>query len=106
MNELSIAAGAAGLLQPVVGAGARVVTDKMRATAEAFEASFLSQMMKPMFEGLSTDGMFGGGEAEGTWRGFLVDAMARQTVKAGGVGLADQVVAQMLKMQEAQEPAA
>ena len=45
-----------------------------------------------------------GGEAEGTWRGFLVEAMAKQTVKAGGIGLADQVVAQMLKMQEAQEP--
>lgn len=97
-----------GLLQPAPApvsptAGA---TRKMRETAEAFEASFLSQMMKPMFEGLSTDGMFGGGEAEGTWRGFLVDAMAKQTVKAGGIGLADEVVAQMLKMQEAQEPAA
>jgi Rod binding domain-containing protein len=72
----------------------------MRETAEAFEASFLSQMLKPMFEGLSTEAPFGGGEAEGTWRGFLVDAMARQTVRGGGIGLADQVVAQMLKMQE------
>jgi Rod binding domain-containing protein len=26
--------------------------------------------------------------------------MARQTVRGGGIGLADQVVAQMLKMQE------
>ncbi|WP_298744218.1 rod-binding protein [uncultured Brevundimonas sp.] len=73
---------------------------RMRDTAEAFEASFLAQMLKPMFEGLSTDGPFGGGEAEGTWRGFMIEAMARQTVRAGGVGLADQVVAQMLKMQE------
>jgi len=79
---------------------------RMRETAEAFEASFLSQMLKPMFEGLSTEAPFGGGEAEGTWRGFLVEAMAKQTVKAGGIGLADQVVAQMLKMQEAQEPVA
>ena len=106
MNELSVAAGAAGLLQPVASAAANVVTDRMRATAEAFEASFLSQMLKPMFEGLSTEAPFGGGEAEGTWRGFLVEAMAKQTVKAGGIGLADQVVAQMLKMQEVQEPAA
>lgn len=81
-------------------------TARMRETAEAFEASFLAQMLKPMFEGLSTEAPFGGGEAEGTWRGFLVEAMARQTVRAGGIGLADQVVAQMLKMQEAQEPAA
>lgn len=83
-----------------------VVSARMRETAEAFEASFLSQMLKPMFESLSTEAPFGGGEAEGTWRGFLVEAMAKQTVKAGGIGLADQVVAQMLKMQEAQEAAA
>ena len=57
-------------------------------------------MMKPMFEGLKTDGMFGGGQGEETWRGFMIEAMARQTVQAGGIGLADQVVAQMLKMQE------
>ena len=31
---------------------------------------------------------------------FLVDAMAKQAVRGGGIGLADQVVAQMLKMQE------
>lgn len=72
----------------------------LRRTAEAFEASFLSQMMKPMFEGLSTEAPFGGGAGEAAWRGFLVDAMAQQTVKAGGVGLTDSVLAQMIKMQE------
>jgi Rod binding domain-containing protein len=77
-----------------------VATARMRETAEAFEASFLSQMLKPMFEGLSTEAPFGGGEAEGTWRGFLVEAMAKQTVRGGGIGLADQVVAEMLRMQE------
>ena len=77
-----------------------VVTARMRETAEQFEASFLSQMLKPMFEGLSTEAPFGGGEAEGTGRGVLVDAMATQAVRGGGIGLADQVVAQMLKMQE------
>ena len=75
-------------------------TARMRETAEAFEASFLNQMLKPMFEGLSTDGPFGGGEAEATWRGFMIEAMAKQTVKAGGIGLADRVVSEMLKMQE------
>ena len=75
---------------------------RMRETAEAFEASFLSQMMKPMFEGLSTDGPFGGGEAEGQWRSFMIDAMAKKTVQAGGIGLADTVMAEMIKMQEQQ----
>lgn len=75
-------------------------TARMRETAQAFEASFLSQMLKPMFEGLSTDGPFGGGQAEETWRGFMIDAMAKQTVRAGGIGLTDQVVSEMLRMQE------
>ncbi|MFA4892635.1 rod-binding protein [Brevundimonas sp.] len=103
MTALSVAA---GLIQPLVAAANPGVTDRMRETAENFEATFLAQMMKPMFEGLSTEAPFGGGEAEGTWRSFMIEAMAKQTVKAGGIGLADQVVAQMLKMQEAQEPAA
>lgn len=77
-------------------------TERMRKTAEDFEASFLSQMYKPMFEGLSTDGPFGGGDAEATWRSFLVDAMAKQTVKAGGIGLTDVVMSEMIKMQEQQ----
>jgi Rod binding domain-containing protein len=74
--------------------------EKMRETAEAFEATFLSQMLKPMFEGLETDGPFGGGEGEATWRSFLIDAMAKQAVKAGGIGLADTVMSEMIKMQE------
>jgi Rod binding domain-containing protein len=65
-------------------------------------------MLKPMFEGIDTDGPFGGGEAEGTWRSFMIDAMARQTVRAGGIGLADTVVAEMIRMQTEQtaEPVA
>jgi len=91
------------LVRPLVATANPAITPRMRETAEQFEASFLSQMLKPMFEGLKTDGPFGGGDAEATWRSFMIDAMAKQTVKAGGVGLADTVVAQMLKMQEAQE---
>ena len=40
------------------------------------------------------------GISEETWRGFMIDAMAKQTVRAGGIGLADQVVSEMLRMQE------
>lgn len=95
MSDLAVSP---SLLQPPGAPPA--ATAKMRETAEQFEASFISQMLKPMFEGLKTDGPFGGGDAEQTWRSFMIEAMAKQTVKAGGIGLADQVVAQMLKMQE------
>ena len=98
MDAVSVSA---DLLRPADATAKRGQSpEQMRETAEAFEASFLSQMMKPMFEGLSTEAPFGGGAGEAAWRGFLVDAMAQQTVKAGGVGLADSVLAQMIKMQE------
>jgi flagellar protein FlgJ len=92
-----------GLLAPPVAAPTAAQAAnaaRIRKTAEDFEASFLSQMYKPMFEGLSTDGDFNGGEAEGTWRSFMIDAMAKQTVKAGGIGLTNVVMTEMLKMQE------
>ncbi|WP_122465314.1 MULTISPECIES: rod-binding protein [Brevundimonas] len=88
---------------PVLGQAA--TPDQMRKVAEEFEAGFLAMMMRPMFEGLSTDGPFGGGEGESMWRSFMIDEMGKQTARAGGIGLADQVLSEMLKMQEeAQAP--
>lgn len=74
--------------------------EAMARVAQDFEASYLSQMLKPMFEGLSSEAPFGGGAGEEMWRGFLVEEMAKQTAKAGGVGLADKVLSHMLKAQE------
>lgn len=74
-------------------------SDDVRRVAEDFEATFLARMLQPMFEGLSTDGPFGGGNAEATWRGFLVDAMARQVTQSGGIGLADHVQRELLSLQ-------
>lgn len=89
------------LLRPVQTPALR--QDRMRETAIDFEASFIAQMLRPMFEGISTEAPFGGGEAEGTWRSFLIDEMAKQTARAGGIGLADQVMSTMLQMQEVSE---
>lgn len=88
----------ANLLQPATTPA--LDASRMRETALDFEASFLSQMLKPMFEGLSTDGLFGGGQGEATWRSFLLDEIAKKTVAAGGVGLSSTVMGEMLKMQE------
>lgn len=74
-------------------------TERMRRTAQDFEATFLAQMLRPMFDGLSTEAPFGGGHAEETWRGFMIDEMGKQIGRAGGVGLADQVMAEMIRMQ-------
>lgn len=99
MSDLAVSP---SLLTPTVAAPSLAEQERMRETAERFEASFLAQMLKPMFEGLSTDGPFGGGEAEGQWRSFMIDEMAKQTVRSGGIGLADTVVAEMIRMQAEQ----
>ena len=75
---------------------------RIRQTAQQFEATFMAQMLRPMFEGLSTEAPFGGGHAEETWRGFMIDEMGKQISRAGGVGLADQVMAEMIRMQSGQ----
>ena len=75
--------------------------EEMRETAQDFEAVFLSQMLKPMFENLGAEAPFGGGPAEDMWRSLMVDEYGKSMAKNGGIGLADQVLAQMIKLQEA-----
>jgi Rod binding domain-containing protein len=72
---------------------------QIKQTAQDFEASFLSVMMQQMFAGVSTDGPFGGGQGEAMFRSVLTDAMAKQVVRTGGIGVAASVEREMLKLQ-------
>ena len=72
----------------------------LRAKAEDFEAVFLTQMIKPMFDTLPTDGPFGGGSSEGIYRGLLVEEFGKSISRNGGIGIADSVYRELLKMQE------
>ncbi len=42
---------------------------------------------------------FNGGEGEAAFKSFMNDAMAKQVVRSGGIGLADKVATEMLKLQ-------
>lgn len=75
--------------------------EQLRKTAQDFEAIYLSQMLKPMFEGIKADAPFGGGHAEDMYRSLMVDEYGKSLAKSGGVGIADQVMREMLRMQEA-----
>lgn len=75
---------------------------KAREAAVEFEAVFIAQMLKPMFEDLEADGLFGGGNAEAMNRSMMLDEYGKQIAESGGIGLADQVMAEILKMQEMQ----
>ncbi|MDH5188657.1 MAG: hypothetical protein OEW37_06835, partial [Rhodospirillaceae bacterium] len=45
----------------------------MRKTAKEFEAMYISQMMRPMFEGTDVEAPFGGGQAESMWKSLQID---------------------------------
>jgi Rod binding domain-containing protein len=72
----------------------------MQQSSVEFESVFLSAMLAPMFETLSTEEPFGGGEAEQTWRGLLSEQYAGSIARSGGVGIADSVLQQLVALQE------
>lgn len=73
---------------------------RMKETAEDFEAVFLSEMLRPMFANIEAEAPFGGGAGEKIYRDMQVDEYGKAIAKAGGIGLADSILREMIKMQE------
>ncbi len=73
---------------------------KIDAVAQDFEAVFLTQMVKHMYEGVDVDKNWGGGSAEETFRTLLFDEYGKSFAKAGGVGVAAAIKRQLLATQE------
>ena len=74
--------------------------DRLKEKAVELEGVFLNTLVSEMFKGLETDSMFGGGYAEETWRGMMAEQYAELMAKAGGIGMADQMVAALLEQQQ------
>ncbi len=68
--------------------------------AKDFEAMFVTEMMKPMFEGLEVDEQFGGGKGEEVFRGMMLEEYGKMMAESGQIGIADSIKAQLLSMQE------
>jgi Rod binding domain-containing protein len=63
---------------------------KLRKTAQAFEATFLAEMLK--YTGINqTPESTGGGAGEDAFASFLTQAYADEFSAHGGVGLAEQI---------------
>lgn len=71
-----------------------------RKTAQDFEAVFLAQMLKPMFDGLNAEEPFGGGPGEEMWRSLQVEEYGKAIARQGGIGVAAAVMREILKTQE------
>lgn len=70
-------------------------------TAEDFEAFYLTQVTANMFAGIETDPMFGGGPGEAVFQSLLTQEYGKLVARAGGIGIADAVAREMIKLQEA-----
>jgi Rod binding domain-containing protein len=85
---------------PIAGVPASpAVPKELREAAEEFEAVFLAQLLQTMTRGLAGDGPLGDGAAD-PFRNLLNQEVARSISRAGGIGVADAVLQEMLKLQE------
>ena len=74
-------------------------TKQIEDAAKDFEAVFLSEMMKPMFESVEVDKIFGGGKGEEVFRSFMVQEYGKIMAASGQIGLASPVKDALIKMQ-------
>lgn len=78
----------------------RIAPSKAREAAESFEAFFISQMLANMFSGIETDPLFGGGQGETVFRSLMIDEYGKSIASSGGVGIADSVLREIVRLQE------
>lgn len=81
--------------------GKTLSKEEAQEAAQDFEAFFMTKMMESMFEGISTEGMFGGGHAEKIYRSLLLNEYGKAMAKTGSIGVSDDIMSALLKMQEA-----
>ena len=75
--------------------------EEAQEAAQDFEAFFMTKMMESMFEGISTDGMFGGKKKKKIYRSLLLNEYGKAMAKTGTIGVSDDIMSAILKMQEA-----
>ncbi|WP_224702879.1 rod-binding protein [Devosia aquimaris] len=75
---------------------------RVQKQAEDFEGVFLNTLTKQMFSSLNTDtSAMGGGFGEETWRSMQAEQLANTMAQNGGLGIAEQMLPDMLALQEA-----
>jgi len=75
------------------------IKGKAKSAAGEFESMFLNSMFEQMNTGVNGEGPFGGSGALKVWRSFLTNQYAQLYAKSGGVGIAQHVYDELLKLQ-------
>lgn len=74
--------------------------EDIQKVAKEFEAVFLSESLRLLFQDIEVDPLFGGGTAEEMYRDMLLNEYGNILTERGGIGIADHVTAQLLQLQE------
>jgi Rod binding domain-containing protein len=73
--------------------------DQIKTASKDFEAVFISEMMKHMFEGVKTDPVFGGGAGEDMFRSMLIQEYGKNMAHNGnGIGIATEMQKSLIQM--------
>ena len=85
-------------LQNASGAAAQTKNPKLERSAHEFEASLMTELLRPLQEGdgLTGEDRDGGGAgSEGALSGFASESLARAISERGGFGIADRILHQL-----------
>lgn len=74
--------------------------DDIKDAAQEFEAVFITEMLKPMFEGIELEEPFGGGKGEEVFHSFLLQEYGKLVAQTGSIGIADHVQQELINIQE------
>lgn len=75
---------------------------KIREIAEEFESFFISQVLEYITKGIKTDGIFGGGHAEGIYKSMMNEQYGKTIAARGGFGIGEMLYQDLIKLQVSQ----
>ncbi|WP_293798268.1 rod-binding protein [uncultured Bosea sp.] len=97
----NLALGVAGKVVDGIANALDPAKAKAKKQADDFETMFLEQMTDRLTASEGTEGPLGeNGTGGGIWRSQLSQQYAKQIQKAGGIGLSNQIMRDLLSLQE------
>lgn len=80
--------------------GKNMTDAQATAASKDFESMFISQMLEQMFGDSIGEEAYGDAESSEIYKSMMVDAYGKEIGKSGGIGIADYVKKELLKLQE------
>lgn len=75
--------------------------NQLKNKAVELEGVFLNTLLSQVASSVDTEGPFGGGYGEETWRGMQASEFANNIARAGGIGLSDSILRDLIDTQAA-----